>query len=1046
MDGFVLVVCAVVYLGMARNATRCCVVASHGTLEPIDAAGRPVHRSSVMTCRTALPATACLLALGLGAADAAATSGLDYIEHVFGTSNTNAVGGHGALTIGVSADGDLTVLGWPTASFADQLAYVASNDWEARSAPHLGAQDGMGSYLGLLVTTDGAPALTWLRAQPWTHAQSYTTPDAPVPITTFSHAELGLSVTVTDVVSPDIDVLSRLVRVERGAGSPVTAVSLVLYENLSPTLSRIPELPFADWALDSRNDFLAAWDAKAGAILHFHPRDGAVIDSLADVSADLAEVDYGPVEALMKSEAPAAPDVDAFVAGIDGAYGPGVAALVTTEPAPSALQVGSDTTPICAQIDKLADNIIALPEKLPDVKLGIDPGVANMLRCKDIMPALAAKKGWKHAPEDALADLGDGELSGSPLAAGQTNGALVAPLAWNGGVAEGAALFAFGESVAAARDVLVKAEATKPHERLAAAEAAAAELIGQAALPAAELGERVELVARRALANVYVARDRASGALLASVARQPPYHLDWPRDGAFFSAGLDLAGLAPLVTQRAVWYVGLQRSEPTAGNPLLTPEVTVDPDTGAQEFPAYAWEMNYFSDGVLGGPIRFEIDNTALHVWAVASHAASLEGEARAAFVAKVWPSTRDALDLLARWRDAATGLPAPANEDDSFALTSTLHGAVAVYVGLEQGARLANHVGELEPAQRYLRRAQELQAAILKSYYDPGSGLFRGEREGPGGVPGETQYGGGSTAWRVWPGCVLGDDDPRLEAQLLADMNAVLPRLQGKADGGVYAAKNVLAAALCGKKDGSRELARQAVVLLADVATPDTLHFGEVYVTVPGEKGPTFSNRVAPPHVWEGMLFYLSAMALTAPERFDPARQAFPLPELPPVATEAVGGGCGCRTSPAPVPTLAALAWLLAAALAVRRYPRPLARPATPGADSAGSPRDPEEPPCHRREASPSHARPCWPRPPRSQPRAAAAARPRPPAARSRPPAAGRRAREAARPEPGARPPARPGGRRAGAAAARQVQAEVRAAAPRAAASRGRSASAPSA
>ncbi len=45
----------------------------------------------------------------------------------------------------------------------------------------------------------------------------------------------------------------------RAAGSSVTAASLVVYENLSPTLSRIPQIPFADWALDAHSDFAAMY-------------------------------------------------------------------------------------------------------------------------------------------------------------------------------------------------------------------------------------------------------------------------------------------------------------------------------------------------------------------------------------------------------------------------------------------------------------------------------------------------------------------------------------------------------------------------------------------------------------------------------------------------------------------------------------------------------------------------------------------------------------------------------------------------------------------
>jgi hypothetical protein len=842
-----------------------------------------------------------LLALAvLGATStgrAGAPSVIDMQEHLLGASNTNAVAGHGGLTAGVSADGDLSVLSWPGPSFADQLNYVSSNDLAVRDLPHLGADDGMGSYLGLLVTTAAGTSLVWLRdASAFSHTQRYTQPDAPVPETTFTSASLGLTVVLTDIVSPDVDLLTRRLVVTRGAGSPVTGAKLVLYENLSPTLSEIPMLPLADWALDAHNDFAAAYDAAAGQVVHFHPSDRGVLRSLTDALALPGEVDYGPIEALMK-KTPTDAEVDALLASIDTAFPPGVAAIVTTRPVPEAFQVGGDATPLCAKIDAIADNVQALPAAFPGFKLPIDPSTLNAVRCTDPLPAIQMKHGFTWAPEDALSDLADGALSGSRLAAVQTNAALVAPLTFNGDTAEGEALFAFGPSVAKARAALAQGTQASAAARQAASEKAAHDALGKALLPDASLGPRVSAVALRALVNVYVARDRGVGAIVASVSRQPPYHLDWPRDGSFFQQGLDVAGLLPWVTQRATWYSGLARADATAGNPLLSPDVTVDPDTGSKQFPAHAWEMNYFADGNAGGPIRFEIDNTALHVWATVSHAAALQGKERSDFVAAVWPGLKSGLDLLERWKDPETGLPWPANEDDHFELTSTLHGATAVYAALVAGARLAHEAKDEAEAKALVARANELKAATLKAYYDPKSGLFRDvPQTGTDYIPGTT--GSGATAWVAWPARLLDAGDPRLEAQLAADLDTVMKDIRGETEGGAYVMKNVISAALLGEDGGSRATARDAVTRLADIATADTMHFGEVFITThpTGAPGPVFSARVAPPHVWEGMLFYLSAMALSSPERFNPEITALPLPAAAPhpVVPE---GGCHCRS-----------------------------------------------------------------------------------------------------------------------------------------------------
>jgi hypothetical protein len=814
---------------------------------------------------------------------------VDTVEHIFGASNTNAVAGHGGLTAGISVDGDLTVLSWPGPSFADQLQYLSSNDLDVRTKPHLGALDGMGSYVGLLVTTAQGTQLVWLRDAAFAHVQRYTQPDAPVVETTFTRADLSLQVVLTDIVSPDVDLLTRRLVVTRLPGSPVLSASLVLYENLSPTVSRIPMLPLADWLFDSRNDFVAVYDRAAGAVVHVHPADRGVVASPGDLGNDPTAVDYGPVEALMK-RTPTDADVDALLAGLDAAFPPGVAALVTTEPTPSSFQVGSDATPFCAQAGHLADNLAALPAELNDNSLSYAASLGGVARCTDALPSVQSAHGWTWAPMDALSNLATGTLSGSRLAACQTNAALVASLTFQGDVAEGSALFAFAKSVAAARATLQQGTGVPASARQAAAEKAAHDALASVALPDPSLGPRTTLVAQRSLVNIYVARDRATGAIVASISHQPPYYLDWPRDGSFFLHAIDVAGLLPWGTARAEWYVGLQRREVAKGS-FVSSTPPTDPDSGAEEFPAFAWEMNYYGDGTIGGNIRFEIDNTALHVWAVVVHAAALGPSDRAAYVAAVWPTLKDALGLLIRWRDPNTGLPWPANEDDSLTLTSTLHGATAVYAALVAGARLGHFVGDEATAGAALSRSIELQQAIVKTYYDPSAGLFRDAPQ-DGGAFNPGSAGNGDTGWLAWPARVLDPNDPRLEAQLMADMTSAMKDIRGETQGSAYVMKNVVAAALLGKDGGSRDLARQAVQMLADIATPDTMQFGEVFVTTPAADGgaPVFSDRVATPHVWEGTLFYLSAMALSAPERFDPEIIAMPLPAA---GDYRAGGGC---------------------------------------------------------------------------------------------------------------------------------------------------------
>jgi glucoamylase len=868
------------------------------------------------------PALAALAALITARTAAAAPTRIDDMEHIFGASNTNAVAGFGGLTVGVGADGDVTVLSWPSPSYYDQLAYIGGNDLDVRDEPHLGALDGMGSYVGLLVDRGNGPALTFLRDAAWSRHQGYTQDDAPIPITTFHRADLGLTVTLTDVVSPDADVLTRRVQVTRAAGSPVKSVSLAVYENLSPTLSQVAEAPICDWALDPKNDFLALYDARNKAIIHFHPGDAGVINSYLGIISDPTKTDFGPVEALMTENPPRDADVDALIQSLDQKYKPGVAALVTTEPAPSSFQVGDDATSLCAATAKLVANVDALPTELPGDTLPVDPSELNILECTDSLPVVQKARGWTWQPEDALADLADGKLSGSRVAVDQTNGALIAPLEFSGNQAEGDVDFAFGSTLAAARAALSKARAEPPASRESDAEAAADSALFAIKLPDPSLGENVVRIAERAIVNLFVARDRRTGAIVASISRQPPYHLDWPRDGAFLTAAMDVAGLAPWSVRRDKWYATLQRSKPAKPNTLLEPTPGPDPDTGAVVFPADAWEMNYFANGVPGGPIRFEIDNTGLHIWSVALTAASLPASERADFINAIWPSTKRALDLLTRWRDAKTGLQALASEDDHYEQTHDLQGAVAVYAALVAGARLAKAHGDSDDMNRYLARAAELKSAVFKYFYDAKAGLFHDTMTN---MPAPDS---GAVAWTIWPARLLAPGDPRLEPQLEADMNGAIDILGGQAEGGSYLGKNILSAALYGNQGGARDQAKQALGMLAAAATPDTLQFGETYVVVSKPGDPVmWSARVAPPHVWQGILFYLSAMALTDPKPFNLDQQVLPLPgettatSTPPLLE--ARGGCGCRLTRPDGEGSAALLAVLGAVLCLERRRR---------------------------------------------------------------------------------------------------------------------------
>lgn len=846
---------------------------------------------------------------------------VDLIERVFGATNLQATTGNGGLTAGVSRDGDLTVLSWPSPSFYDQIHYLSANGPGARARPRMGAAEGMGAFAGLVVTTDGGAtkAVTWLRDPAWTRRVTFAADDTSIVLGTFARADLGLEVVQTDFVLADRDVLVRRYEVRRAAQSPVTGAWLLVYANLSPSLSRVEQVPLADFLSDHRADFFAAWDDRRKALVHFHPEDTGVLTTIVDAFVNPVVRTFGPLGDLMKDTVLDEGALDALLVDLDAHYAPGVYAAVATQPAPDQVQVGEDATDTCAAVDAWARGVEEILQTLPPDALPAGVGSVGFLRCGawDPVGDVRAIEGWVRAPADALADAADGELSGSRLAGAQANAALRVPLAFESGVARAATFLAFGRTAALAHAALDSARDKDPQaleEAVAQGDRAwAASLrIPRTVSPA------LRAFSLRALLNLRVGTDRQTGAIVASVARQPSYHLDWPRDGAFFNAALDVAGQHALVTRRLRFYARVMRRARTPTQPIVNAEVPGWPDCpSCRDLPPGSWEMNYYADGLIGGNIRLEVDNTALLVWSFVSHAGYLQGSERSAYLAEVWPVVKEAATWLAGWRDPATGLVWPANEDDNVAFTQGLQAAGTVFGALRAAARMARAMGDEATAAAWVGRAAELRRATLEHLYDPRLGFLDQPTGGAVANPGSAS--GGASSWLAWPERFLPFDDPRLQDQLRKNLAVQLTKVRGGGEGGAYPTKASVAAALALPPGADRDAAMDLALRMArDVADPDARFLGEVFVNV-DENGDGIADRrinaVATPHLWAGILVYLTAMAYESPELFDPHERVLPAVQIPLDSGIAGGSGCGCGAAGGSAGIGAGLAPLLLAA-----------------------------------------------------------------------------------------------------------------------------------
>jgi hypothetical protein len=843
----------------------------------------------------------------LAGSPAFAQSGIDAQENLFGATNVGAIVGHGGLSAAVSETGDITVLSWPNPSTNDQLGYVSSNALDARQQPRFGAPEGAGVVLGLQLHSGDATEIRWLREADAV-TQGFDTWDRAVPETVFTWSD-GLTVTLLDAIDPDRDVLARIVSVDESPAG-VEAVDLLSYANLSPIPldSRIPELPFVDWAFDGRNDFAAVWDPARQRVVHFHPEGNRVYDDLLD-AVFAPSADWGPIGDAL---AAGTPDGAALSDTLSG-YGPGAYAAIATVPAPSQHQVGYDTTDWCGLADALIANFVALPTVFEGFNLPIDPSVLDNLRCPADFEPVHVDEGWVHDATDPWVDLADGALEGSDAAAGEVSSALVTPMAVEAGAYTATLYIGFGPDDAAAHTAVDDAIAAGDVD--GRCDAAVAEWIAPLVIPG-EVGSGTHTLSARALINMRVGTDRETGALVASLARQPPYNSDWPRDGAFFNIALDASGQSELVAKRLDLYVDWQRSEPVEPTPLIDPEPPEDPDFGnTGTYPADAWEMNYTPDGEPGGNLRFEIDTTAFAVWTMIAHvgwADDPEGALRSR-----WDSIERGCDLLARWKDPENDLHAPAQEDDAVPYTQTLHGAITVFGTLEQASRAARMIGEDDAAQRWEARAIELRQAIIDEMWNEEEGRFVQEATFRGPFAASGRVPTGPSAWAIWPMRILTWDDPWVPRQIEFDRAIIELNLDGES-GGSYFMKNTNSQGVAEHRvpelAGINDTVLERLVALS---TEGTYHFGEAMVLT--DDG--VSQRTANPHLWQGALFYLTALAIEEPGSIEAYEDVLPesrviLPRALP--EEEDEKGCGCMTSGASGLGALVLAGLLA--LASRR------------------------------------------------------------------------------------------------------------------------------
>lgn len=441
----------------------------------------------------------------------------------------------------------------------------------------------------------------------------------------------------------------------------------------------------------------------------------------------------------------------------------------------------------------------------------------------------------------AYDDAEDGKLSGAVLATGQADGALADELLLGGSRrAETAVVMtAAGDQ----ESVLAQVEIMRADGYKSAAKEKDdywSFWLEGAKVPNAPV--EVQRLATRALISMRQATDAASGLIVTSIATQAPLGVDNIRHGAYINRALNLAGHPEMVARHNIRYAQLQArvgSKPPGG------EAT----------PNGNWSQNFYSDGVVGGTIPYEIDATGLGIWTLWDHYA-LTGDAEYLNSSAVYEAIQRAAQYLSDdapfgCRDPSTELQCTANEEDNPNPTRTLKGAQAVWLGLDSAAKAARVRGgttALANAAKWEARRDELGEAIERNFYVPACDCYTGE------------YQTGGTL--LWPVGFLKDDPSRAASQAEINFRHIRRAMSGKDTFGGMESRALVGNAYVWSSDPqeSKKLRRALEWIAAILTTDGTRILGGAWSTYPDEKGP-ITTMLSQPHVWNQAMFYLAAL-----------------------------------------------------------------------------------------------------------------------------------------------------------------------------------------
>jgi hypothetical protein len=496
-------------------------------------------------------------------------------------------------------------------------------------------------------------------------------------------------------------------------------------------------------------------------------------------------------------------------------------------------------------------------------------------------------------PVDAYIDLKDGVLSGNPIVSRWETTALAFPLLPTTQIVWFGTFSTTGEDLLTKKRLLHEASLEELKKETDEFFSFWCEGI---LLP--DQGEKAKEFAYRTWISLRMGFDPSSGAIVASLSADPPYNVDWPRDGSFFQYLFLLNERYPEAVTRALFYTKIQNK----GWGLYGPPGSMP--------------MNAYADYTTGGPLDFEIDQVGLTLWTWYITGAFLwkkkgDPESALRYFREIKSSVDLAGSLLVECKDEKTKLQCPANEDDRPAFTQSLHGAITVWLGLQSASKIMALLGEERKAYKLFKRAEELKEAI-QTYLSPIAPLIQEDDE-----PVQS-YG-----WSLWP-AFFPWRDPKIYSYIEEEMLKRLRFVFGPySSGTIYDTKLTIALLTPPLRSPStvNYISELHKVYLNEVLS-STLHLGEVssQYDLDGDGKKEWVNRVATPHLWAQTLLYLSLLAETKPEILNPPEIEVSISPPTPKKTFSCGVDSRSSSSPDLLSLLLILFFLLSGTAVLKR------------------------------------------------------------------------------------------------------------------------------